>query len=569
MQQLQSGTLLQGGKYRIEIVLGQGGFGITYLAEQVPLKRKVAIKEFFMKDSCLRDDKYGIVYVPSTGSRLQVDRYKEKFVKEAQTLAGLDHPNIVDIIDVFEENGTWYYSMPFISGGSLKDLVQNKGKISEKKSLKYISQVANALKYMHEEKHICHFDVKPANILLDSKDNAILIDFGISKNYDVNGCETSTTPVGLSEGFAPIEQYEQLVSEFSPSSDVYALGATLYYLVMGKVPPTPIARSTNNESSFSIDEQISEYTKNLIFNSMIISKERRLQDVDGFIVSENEIEDALNGNEVINDNTYFDVSEKVRDIDQQKQNASTPKFSGTKKIVFNWKVLLSLLTITGIVSFLLLRNNSSSNIEFVKNKLLAKLGNAEAQYHLGYNYYEGNNVDKDTVKAVYWWTKSAEQGNYMAQYALGICYTNGSGVNQDYDQAFTWLLRAANNGGLGAQNNLAVCYANGTGVQKDEQKAVYWYTKAAEKGHKNAQFNLGLSYEYGTGVQKDEKKAVYWYTKAAEQGHKKAQFNLGLCYEYGRGVNKDINKALDLYTKAAKQGVEGAQQKLEYLLKKI
>ena len=285
MQELKQGTKLQGGKYVIKRVLGQGGFGITYLAEQVSLKREVAIKEFFMKDSCDRDDT-GRVTVPTSGSKVQVERYRAKFSKEAETMAGLDHPNIVSVIDVFEENDTVYYVMPFMAGGSLSDLVKKQGRLSEKRALRYVGQVASALKYLHEQRHLCHYDVKPANILLNSYDNAVLIDFGISKNYDSEGNETSSTPVGKSAGFAPLEQYQEMVNEFSPASDVYALGATLYYLVMGKTPPTAISLSQGEELTF--DNQVSQGTQRLIKDAMKLASRQRPQDAGIFIGSKSD-----------------------------------------------------------------------------------------------------------------------------------------------------------------------------------------------------------------------------------------------------------------------------------------
>ena len=280
MQELKQGTKLQGGKYVIKRVLGQGGFGITYLAEQVSLKREVAIKEFFMKDSCDRDDT-GKVTVPTSGSKVQVERYRAKFRKEAETMAGLDHPNIVSVIDVFEENDTVYYVMPFMAGGSLSDLVKKQGRLSEERALRYVGQVASALKYLHEQRHLCHYDVKPANILLNSYDSAVLIDFGISKNYDSEGNETSSTPVGKSAGFAPLEQYQEMVNEFSPASDVYALGATLYYLVMGKTPPTAISLSQGEELTF--DNQVSQGTQRLIKDTMKLASRQRPQDAGIFM----------------------------------------------------------------------------------------------------------------------------------------------------------------------------------------------------------------------------------------------------------------------------------------------
>ena len=281
MQDLRPNTTLQGGKYRIERVLGQGGFGITYLAMQSSLQRKVAIKEFFMKDFCSRDEATSTMQGASTGSNKLVEQYKRKFIKEARNLARLSHPNIINVIDVFEENDTVYYVMPYLSGGSLQDYIKSRGAISETEAMKYVRQIAKALKYMHEEQHMCHFDVKPANIMLDDKGDAILIDFGISKGYDEGGHETSTTPVGLSEGYAPIEQYQQGLEEFSPASDVYALGATLYFLLHGKRPVSAINRVSG--SLLSVNGSLSESIKRIIDASMKVSKTERAKDVDVFL----------------------------------------------------------------------------------------------------------------------------------------------------------------------------------------------------------------------------------------------------------------------------------------------
>jgi serine/threonine protein kinase len=292
MQQLQPNSTLQGGKYRIEQVLGQGGFGITYLATQTSLQRKVAIKEFFMKDFCSRDSHTMYMQSFTAESAKQVEQYRMKFFKEAGNLARLHHPNIISVIDVFEENGTVYYSMPYYSGGSLQEYVDAHGALSESEAMKLVKQIAKALKYMHEEHHICHFDVKPANIMLDDKGNAILIDFGISKNYDAQGHETSMTPIGLSEGYAPIEQYQQNVEEFSPVSDVYALGATLYFLLHAKRPVSAVHRASG--TALLMSKNLSPEIKNVINASMKLIKRERANSVDVFLgVVDNDSESTI------------------------------------------------------------------------------------------------------------------------------------------------------------------------------------------------------------------------------------------------------------------------------------
>ena len=234
MNSLKAGTQLQNGKYKIERVLGQGGFGITYLATQELLDRKVCIKEFFFKDYCKRDGETSQVTIGTQSNHDIVERFMNKFLKEARTISQLDHSNIVKIHDIFKEKNTAYYVMDYIEGESLNDI----GALPSNEAVAYISRVADALKYLHE-RNINHLDIKPSNIMIRKGDlRVFVIDFGVSKKYDEQGSQTSTTPVGISYGYAPMEQYEQGgVSTFSPQTDIYALGATLYKLVTGKTPP--------------------------------------------------------------------------------------------------------------------------------------------------------------------------------------------------------------------------------------------------------------------------------------------------------------------------------------------
>lgn len=262
---LKDGTLLQGGRYRIDSFIAQGGFGVTYKGEQVSLGRKVAVKEFFMKELCERDPDSSMVSVPSLGSREMVERFRVKFLKEARNLASIKCKGIVSVIDVFEENGTAYYVMDYLEGGSLADMLKG-GALPEAKALRYISQVAEALSYMHN-KNMMHLDVKPSNILLDNEDNAVLIDFGLSKQYDDVGNQTSTTPVGLSHGYAPMEQYRRGgVSSFSPATDIYSLGATLYKLLTGKTPPE--ASDLLNNGLPPMPATVSSATQNAVVAAM-------------------------------------------------------------------------------------------------------------------------------------------------------------------------------------------------------------------------------------------------------------------------------------------------------------
>lgn len=290
MKQLRNNAVLCNGKYRIEKILGQGGFGITYKAimketvsgslGNMEVDVPVAIKEFFIKDTCEREEGTGKITVPSQGSRALVELYRKKFVKEAKNLAQMNHPHIVKVVDVFEENDTVYYVMQYLSGGSLADYVKLHGALDEAIAIKYIQQIGSALEYMHQ-KHICHYDVKPSNILLDDKDNAILIDFGISKGYTEEGHQTSSTPVGISAGYAPLEQYQQNLQDFSPATDVYGLAATLFYLLTGKNPPE--ASIVLNEGIGDKPIGISDTVWHAIEQGMNPRKKDRVQTVKNYL----------------------------------------------------------------------------------------------------------------------------------------------------------------------------------------------------------------------------------------------------------------------------------------------
>lgn len=281
---LSDGTTLQGGKYRIKRFLGQGGFGITYLAYESGLKRQVVIKEFFIKDFCYRDSNTSQVTVSSEGGRQAVDHFRKKFIREAQTIAGLEHPHIIPIYDKFEENGTAYYVMKYLSGGSLADKLKERlpSPLTEKEVVRYLSQVADALAYVHAHNKM-HLDVKPGNIMLSDKNEAVLIDFGLVKQYDEEGEEICTTTLGgFSPRFSPLEQINcNGMLEFLPATDIYALGATFYNLLVGQYPPD--AADINENGLPSLPRHISPEVAAAIEKAMQPKRKDRPQTIEEFL----------------------------------------------------------------------------------------------------------------------------------------------------------------------------------------------------------------------------------------------------------------------------------------------
>lgn len=281
MQHLQPNTSLQGGKYRIERVLGQGGFGITYLARNTAFDVNVAIKELFIGGSgqAVNGRSGNNVTVTNVVNQVLFDKHKEKFKKEASRLATLRHKNLVRVYEWFEENGTVYYVMDFIEGESLRDKLNREGALSESLVMNYLQQLLSALQVVHE-KDIWHLDIKPENIMVDSNNHVYLIDFGASKHIEQsNGTLTTSSMLAYTPGYFPPEQSAVTMKNIGAWTDIYALGATLYNLLTRRNPPTFDDIISEGRKAFSFPSNISSQTQNLIVQMMKVNRNERPQSV--------------------------------------------------------------------------------------------------------------------------------------------------------------------------------------------------------------------------------------------------------------------------------------------------
>ena len=291
---LPAGTVLKSENYtyQIEKVLGQGAFGITYLVNTIVSMQgqlgtirtgvKVALKEFFMHKEMKREGGELIEISPDS----KVKTYAEKFRKEAQKLASLTHPNIVRVLEVFEANNTIYYSMEYLPGGSLNDYVNKRDGLPEREAIKCIRQIGSALLYLHTNKML-HLDVKPANIMRSDTTGALkLIDFGLAKRYVDNGDPESSASLGSgTTGYAPLEQADASNEmEFSPSIDVYALGATYYKLLTAHVPDSAVDVLNSGLSTMPlVKKNVSQKSIDAIKAAMEPLKAKRLPNVQEFL----------------------------------------------------------------------------------------------------------------------------------------------------------------------------------------------------------------------------------------------------------------------------------------------
>ncbi len=466
MQHLQPNTTLQGGKYRIERVLGQGGFGITYMAVQTPLGRYVAIKELFVGGSgqAINDRRGSWVVVTNSANQASFDQQREKFKKEALRLANLNHPNLVKVHEFFEENGTAYYVMDYIDGESLRTKLNREGVLSESLVLKYMRQLLPALEAAHRQS-IWHLDIKPENIMVDRYDHIYLIDFGASKHIEQNSTLTTSLTLAYTKGYCPPEladltygtkkDLERALKEIGPWTDIYALGATMYNLLTDSIPPSSNRLFQVGRNAFMFPNGVSESTKNLIVWMMEPNKDDRPQSIS--FLAKYLIHNKASG--------------RGRNA-KQKEN-------------FDDAIILE------------------------KTKRIEIIDEEESTYM---------SVLKQHPDMV----KSAKRGDKTAQYELALWFEKHAQGSIYKEEAYKWYLKAATNGHADALYKLGYCHEIGFGVKKSISTALNYYQKAAMNGNAMAQYYLGSCYEEGRGVQKDTKKAKQYYQDAAAQGNKYA-----------------------------------------------
>lgn len=240
-QALPSGSELRD-SYRIERVLGAGGFAITYLACHIGLDHLVAIKEYMPFGISMRA-KDGAAVFPEQGSGKEFRRGLVQFAQEARTLASFNHPGIVSVNDIFEANGTAYMVMEYVEGESLAKRMQRAGTLDEKTLRTLLDPILDALEVIHA-RGVLHRDIKPANIYLQEDGKSVVLDFGNSR--DTQGSKKGSFNGAFTPGFAPTEQYSTNIRQ-GPWTDIYGLGATLYIALSGIVPPEAPDRAVSDK----------------------------------------------------------------------------------------------------------------------------------------------------------------------------------------------------------------------------------------------------------------------------------------------------------------------------------
>ncbi len=351
MSNWKPGTRLQNGRYEINKVLGYGGSGITYRAKEYPKGNPVAIKTLNV-----------IIQ-----NQPDFSRHQERFIQEAFCLAKCNHPHVIKVHNVCQEKELWCMVMDYISGGTLRQYVNYKNGISEEEALKYIQQIGSALTYIHEQGFI-HRDVKPGNIMLRKKDRqAILIDFGLAREFVQDKIQTHTN--SRTESFAPLEQYE-LTAKRGAYTDVYALAATLYYILTLQLPfPAPFRQQgatliPPKRHNFNISDavnvailqgmelqakkrpqSIQEWLKMLTVKQVGMTRERNLRNARQILLNparKEQLSTSVKSDSYLTANTIEPISQSKQETKTAQNISKIPSISDSG---INYKNLQEFLTV--------------------------------------------------------------------------------------------------------------------------------------------------------------------------------------------------------------------------------
>ena len=425
------------------------------MAYHTLLNSQVALKEFFVKDFCNRDEETGQVTVGTQAKIELYNKLKKKFMDEAHALFNMKHPGIVRVIDYFEENDTAYYAMEYIEGQSLSDLLNDRGPLPEAEAVGYIREVADALKYVHSLNRL-HLDIKPGNIMLSKEGNVVLIDFGASKHYDDETGENTSSLLAINtRGYAPIEQVSMSIKSFCPATDIYAVGATLYKLLTGNTPPSSMQLQSKEEKLVPLPSSISPSTRQAVRKAMLLLRKNRPQSVDEWLAILDStgkkppviVEPTPKPTPVNNKIGVSEVETLVDVVDPKPKPKPKPKSKSKPR-----------------------SKPSPSKDENTDQSFFSKYGHyiVAIIMVLVLHFYESDDIDvtscwnkatecyksQEYTEAVEWYRKGAEQGHSNSQYMLGYCYDKGKGVTQDHSEAVKWYRMAAEQGNSHAKKML-------------------------------------------------------------------------------------------------------------------
>ncbi len=603
---LPEGTMLE--HFRVGGVLGSGGFGITYNGWDTTLEKPVAIKEYLPSMFSVRENDL-TVQPKSENDREDFDWGRERFLEEARTLARFYHANIVRVHMFIEAHGTAYIVMECIEGEPLSVVLDREGAMPEARVRELLEPILSAMAEIHRADWL-HRDLKPANILIREDGTPVLIDFGAARY--VSAAHSASVTGVLTEGYAPVEQYDSRSSRQGPWTDIYALGVLAYRMVTGVAKfPAATSRIEEDEVVPAVDAAGDDYGRALLEGidaALQVFGKKRPQSIEAWqamlfdanfagqpspasesSASDSPVADSEGGGSDDGgsaDAPPNDAGGPQPPVGGERHARVTPAPEPARSSGGRMAAIAGIVAVLGVAGFLIYQqgqNDQAANERAAQQAAEAEVAAMQEQERLAAEAAEQERIAAEQAaeeaaaeaERIRLEAEAAAEAERLrleaeAEAKAAEAGNSGTGTTQETPRLQgTEVERIERSGGQQStvteadiENYRKAMAAFDAG---DYDRYALLLELAAREGYAPAQHELGQAYYYGWGVTEDEPEAVRWWRMAADQGYAAAEYSVGEAYYFGIVVAEDNDAAAFWFLRSAQQGNTEAQEKLGFM----